>query len=76
MDVCSSSGWQNRLSFSTKIRDMRTQEEKGKAFRELHERPAAFIIPIHGTPAVLFSGRAGFAPSRQRALDAFSLPER
>jgi 2-methylisocitrate lyase-like PEP mutase family enzyme len=66
------------LSFSTKIRDMSTQEEKGKAFRELHERPAAFIIPNpwDAGSAVLLA-RLGFeALATTSAGCAFSLGRR
>jgi len=57
---------------------MRTQEEKGKAFRELHERPAAFIMPNpwDAGSAVLLAGLGFEALATTSAGCAFSLGRR
>jgi 2-methylisocitrate lyase-like PEP mutase family enzyme len=57
---------------------MRTQEEKGKAFREFHERPAAFIIPNpwDAGSAVLLAGLGFEALATTSAGCAFSLGRR
>jgi 2-methylisocitrate lyase-like PEP mutase family enzyme len=57
---------------------MRTQEEKGVAFRELHERPTAFIIPNPwDTGSAVLLERLGFeALATTSAGCAFSLGKR